>query len=73
MPCSHGHNKHFSPHNIERDGVLLAVEVSKFVSEKFCHASSVCFPLQIGGVNSVATLTEDLQNNSEDTRISTSL
>lgn len=73
VPCSHGHNKHFSTHNVERNVVLLPREVSKLTSEKSCHASSGFFPIQIGGVNSVATLTEDLQNNSEDTRISTAL
>lgn len=59
--------------NVERNVVLSPREVSKLTSEKFCHACCVCFPLQINGMNPVATLTEGLQNNSEDIRISTSL
>lgn len=73
MPCPQGHNKRFSTHNVERNVVLLPKEVLKLTSGKSCQTASACFPLQIDSVNSVATLTEDLQNNSEDIRISRSL
>lgn len=57
-----------SPLSVERNVALFSKEVSKLTSEKSCYASSVYYPSQIGGATSVATLTEELQNYSKDTR-----